>query len=849
MHFNMKKIITTCVSILIIHVLILGSPFGSKDKTAISSKRTISFDENWHFIKDNPAGAETPGFDDSGWRTLDLPHDWSIEDLPDQDGINVIGPFSKLSPGKMGTGYFIGGTAWYRKSFTVSKEDKDKIAYLLFEGVYMNSDVWINGKHLGNHPYGYTSFWYDITPFLNPAGQPNVVAVQVKNEGVNARWYSGSGIYRHTWLTLVNPVHVGVWGTFVTTPVVTEKSAEVNIATTLKNSGKESASLTVKVQIMDSNGKVVGTATGNSKVASGQTAEASQTIELETPSLWSLEKPTLYDALVTVLINKKEVDRVKTTFGIRSIKFDTTNGFTLNGKTMKLRGGCIHHDHGPLGSASIDRAEERKIEILKKGGYNAIRLSHNPPAPGLLDACDRLGMLVIDEAFDMWEKPKGGAEVYSKFFKTSWKSDLTSVLLRDRNHPSVIMWSIGNEIAEAGDTSGFRIAKTLVDEVRKYDLTRPVTEAVVDNSIMGGKTWEDKAPHLAMLDVIGYNYGHNRYEPDHIKYPKRIGYTSESNPPLCLENWNKIEALPYAIGNFVWTAMDYMGESGTGVPRLVDIKPGETVIDPRQEIPTREIIPALMMFFQRESWPMFINFQGDLDIIGNPKVPYYYQQIVWRELKSSMFVHKPIPEGKREVVSRWGFPDELKSWNWTGHEGEKIQVHVYTRSELVKLELNGKSVGEQTVDGIKSITARFEVPYEKGTLTARCYDNGIETSSETIRTVGKPASIRLSADRSTIKADRNDLSYVMVEILDAEGNVIPDDDKTLVNFEISGNGEIAGVGSGSPTDMSSFQQPSKKSWQGKCLAIVRPKGAPGKIMMTATAEGLKEGVIEIITEK
>lgn len=849
MHFNMKKIITTCVSILIIHVLILGSPFGSKDKTAISSKRTISFDENWHFIKDNPAGAETPGFDDSGWRTLDLPHDWSIEDLPDQDGINVIGPFSKLSPGKMGTGYFIGGTAWYRKSFTVSKEDKDKIAYLLFEGVYMNSDVWINGKHLGNHPYGYTSFWYDITPFLNPAGQPNVVAVQVKNEGVNARWYSGSGIYRHTWLTLVNPVHVGVWGTFVTTPVVTEKSAEVNIATTLKNSGKESASLTVKVQIMDSNGKVVGTATGNSKVASGQTAEASQTIELETPSLWSLEKPTLYDALVTVLINKKEVDRVKTTFGIRSIKFDTTNGFTLNGKTMKLRGGCIHHDHGPLGSASIDRAEERKIEILKKGGYNAIRLSHNPPAPGLLDACDRLGMLVIDEAFDMWEKPKGGAEVYSKFFKTSWKSDLTSVLLRDRNHPSVIMWSIGNEIAEAGDTSGFRIAKTLVDEVRKYDLTRPVTEAVVDNSIMGGKTWEDKAPHLAMLDVIGYNYGHNRYEPDHIKYPERIGYTSESNPPLCLENWNKIEALPYAIGNFVWTAMDYMGESGTGVPRLVDIKPGETVIDPRQEIPTREIIPALMMFFQRESWPMFINFQGDLDIIGNPKVPYYYQQIVWRELKSSMFVHKPIPEGKREVVSRWGFPDELKSWNWTGHEGEKIQVHVYTRSELVKLELNGKSVGEQTVDGIKSITARFEVPYEKGTLTARCYDNGIETSSETIRTVGKPASIRLSADRSTIKADRNDLSYVMVEILDAEGNVIPDDDKTLVNFEISGNGEIAGVGSGSPTDMSSFQQPSKKSWQGKCLAIVRPKGAPGKIMMTATAEGLKEGVIEIITEK
>ena len=827
-------------------VFIYGTSFSSKEKAAVSD-RTILFDENWHFIKDNPAGAETPGFDDSGWRTLDLPHDWSIEDLPNQDGVNVIGPFSKASPGKMGTGYFIGGTAWYRKSFTISKEDKDKIAYLLFEGVYMNSDVWINGKHLGNHPYGYTSFYYDITPFLNTAGQPNVVAVQVKNEGVNARWYSGSGIYRHTWLTLVNPVHVGVWGTFVTTPAVTEKSAEVNIATTLKNSGKEGASVTVKVQIMDSNGKVVGTATGNSKVGPGQSADTKQTIELETPSLWSLEKPTLYDALVTVLINKKEVDKVKTTFGIRCIKFDSTNGFSLNGKTMKLRGGCIHHDHGLLGSASIDRAEERKIEILKKAGYNAIRLSHNPSAPGLLEACDRLGMLVIDEAFDMWEKPKGGPDVYSKYFKANWKRDLSSMLLRDRNHPSVIMWSIGNEISEAGDTSGFRIARTLVDGVKKYDLTRPVTEAVVDNSIMGGKTWEDKAPHMAMLDVIGYNYGHNRYEPDHIKYPERIGYTSEFNPPLSLQNWNKVETLPYVIGNFVWTAMDYMGESGTGVPRLVDIKPNETVIDPRQEIPTREIIPALMMFFNPNSWPMFINYQGDLDIIGNPKVQYYYQQIVWRDIKSSMFVHTPITAGKREVVSRWGFPDELKSWNWSGHEGEKMQVHVYTRSKLVKLELNGKQVGEQTVDDSKSITATFEVPYQPGTLVARCYDNGIETSSDTIKTVGKPSAIKLHPDRSAIRADRNDLSYVMVDIVDAEGNLVTNADDVKVDFRISGNGEIAGIGSGSPTDMSSFQQASKKSWQGKCLAIVRPKGAPGKIVLNATAEGLKEAGIEITT--
>jgi beta-galactosidase len=747
----------------------------------------------------------------------------------------------------MGTGYFIGGTAWYRKRFTIGKDDKDKIAYLQFDGVYMNSDVWINGKHLGNHPYGYTSFYYDITPFLNSAGQPNVVAVQVKNEGTNARWYSGSGIYRHTWLTLVNPVHVGVWGTFVTTPIVTDKSAEVDIATTLVNSGKEDASVTVKVQLMDSKGKVVGMTTGNSTIAPGQSADAKQNIKLENPSLWSIEKPLLYNALVTVLINKKEADKVNTTFGIRSIKFDTTNGFTLNGKTIKLKGGCFHHDNGPLGAAAIDRAEERKIEFLKKAGFNAIRCSHNPPSPYLLDVCDRLGMLVIDEAFDMWEKPKGGRDVYSKYFKANWKSDLSSMLLRDRNHPAVIMWSIGNEIPEADDTTGFRIARNLADMVKKYDRTRPVTEALVDMSAMGGKPWDAKAPHMAMLDVIGYNYGHNRYEPDHIKYPGRIGYTSEFNPPLSLQNWQKVEALPYVIGNFSWTAMDYMGESGTGVPRLVDIKPNETVIDPRQEIPTREVIPVLMMFFQQNSWPMFVNYQGDIDLIGNPKVPYYYQHVVWRDIKVSMFVHTPIPAGKREIVSRWGFPDELKSWNWDGHEGEKMQIHVYTRSKLVRLELNGKPVGEQAVDDSKSITAIFEVPYEPGTLTARCYDNGVEMSSETIKTVGKPAAIRLSADRSTIKADRKDLSYVMVEIIDAEGNVVPYADDVLVNFEISGTGKIAGVGSGSPTDMSSFQQPHKKSWQGRCLIILRPKGEAGKIVLTARAEGLKEALIEIVT--
>jgi beta-galactosidase len=719
----------------------------------------------------------------------------------------------------------------------------------------MNADIWINGQHLGNHPYGYTSFWYDITPFLNPAGQPNVVAVQVKNEGLNARWYSGSGIYRHTWLTLVNPVHVVPWGVYITTPEVTGEKANIEVFTNVLNKGDSNYRVTCSVKLLDPSGAEVGRSSSESFVQAGQTTEMMQLIQVENPSLWSVDNPTLYHAEITLLVNNKISDRLHTAFGIRSINFDAHKGFTLNGKNIELRGGCFHHDNGPLGAAAIDRAEERKIELLKNAGFNAIRCSHNPPSPYLLDVCDKLGMLVIDEAFDMWEESKmkmtsllfsmSGTnftvEDYSRYFKDSWKKDVQSMVLRDRNHPSVIMWSIGNEIPEAADTSGLRIARNLVNEIKKFDLTRPVTEAHVDigGDFGMGSTWEQRAPHLALLDVIGYNYGYTKYRGDHKKYPERIMYASEFMPPRSLQNWQAVEELPYVIGCFVWTAMDYLGEAGTGVPRLVDIAPSDQSSNPMAEIG---------LFFNFNSWPMFVNFQGDIDLIGNPKPAYYYQRVVWRDQKLSMFVHKPIPEGKKEIVSPWGFPDILKCWNWEGHEGEKLQVLVYTRSEMVKLELNGKVIGEQTEDDSKSITATFEVPYEPGILTARCFDKGVETASEMIKTVGKPVAIRLSADRTTIKAERNDLSYVMAEIIDDDGNVIPNADDILVDFEISGNGEIAGVGSGSPTDLSSFQQPRKRTWHGKCLAIVRPNGPAGKISLTARAEGLREAAFAISTE-
>jgi beta-galactosidase len=597
-----------------------------------------------------------------------------------------------------------------------------------------------------------------------------------------------------------------------------------------------------------------------SLVPAGKSVEIKQNILIDNPALWSVEKPVLYQAKVTVVVNKKEVDNLNTAFGIRTIKIDAQTGFILNGKSMELKGGCIHHDNGPLGSATIDRAEERKIELLKKAGFNAIRCSHNPPSPYLLDVCDRLGMLVIDEFSDMWEKAKVSPDDYSKYFKSNWKQDLSSIVIRDRNHPSVIMWSIGNEIPESADTSGLRIAKSLAAEVHRLDPTRFVTEAILDISALAGmfasdnaadaapagdmpdfaalfKTGIDIAQHMALLDVVGYNYTYQKYEADHNKYPDRVIYGSETYPPNSLENWQMGEKHPYVIGNFTWAAMDYMGESGFGYPRLISV-----------DSKVNKMMAIMSVFMNPDSWPIFNAYLGDLDLIGNPKTPYYYQQVVWHESKVEMFVHRPIPAGKKELTSMWGFPDELKSWSWTGHEGEKLQVHVYTRSQLVKLELNGKIVGEQNVDENKSITATFEVPYEAGTLTARCFDNGRETSSQSIKTVGKPAAIRMIADRTNIKANKNDLSYIMTEIIDADGNVIPYADDIIVNFEISGNGEIAGVGNGNPVDLSSFQQPRKKTFQGKCLVIIHPEVTPGKIIIKAKSEGLKECSLEIEAE-
>jgi beta-galactosidase len=804
---------------LLVVLLLTASTLMAQGKPNL---RTRSFDAGWSFKKENAtSGPEAISFDASTWRKVDVPHDWSIEDLPNQMPGSVIGPFSKASVGTISTGFTIGGTAWYRKTFKLNKEDEGKKVLIEFDGVYMNSDVWINGHHLGTHNHGYTPFYYDLTPYLLSSGKDNLIAVRIKNEGQTSRWYSGSGIYRHVNLTVINPLHIDVWGVNITTPKVSKNTSDVQITVNIKNENHIKSSLTLQTQLIDAKGKIVSTIKSIVNVSADSKIETKQFLKVANPKLWSTETPYLYKAKVAVLVNNKEVDALTTNFGIRDIKIDAQNGLLINGISTKLKGGCIHHDNGPLGAMSFERAEERKIELMKANGFNAIRTSHNPPSTVFLEACDRLGMLVIDEAFDTWNKQKR-FEDYHLFFQNEWNKDLTSMILRDRNHPSIILWSIGNEIPERISASGLETRKMLVKRVHELDPSRKVTEAINAMS-----KWEEKTPAaFRELDVSGYNYEWKRYENDHAAYPERVMYASESTGFELLSYWNMVEKHPYVIGDFVWTAMDYIGEAACGRSNIVsDLKDATDY----------------------RVWPWFNANCGDLDLIGDKKPQSYYRDIVWRNTRIEMFSRKPIPTGKFELLSPWGWPDVERSWNWSGLEGKNMNVIVYTRCPKVKLELNGKLIGEKELEK-DSITVSFDVPYQAGKLVARGYENDKEVTSIILETTGKPFAIRLTADRKKIKANRNDLSYVHVDIVDANGRVVPNVDDIEVSYSISGNGELAAVGNGNPVDVTSFQQSKKKVFHGKGLVIIKSEGTSGKILLEAQATGLKGSTLEIITQ-
>ena len=787
----------------------------------------VLFDDNWKFYKGSLAGAQDPSFDDSGWRVLDVPHDWSIEDLnlKSEDFTDIepepVGPFTPESPGDISTGYVLGGEGWYRKHFSLNPSDLGKIVKISFDGVYMNADFWINGHHLGNHPYGYTAFTFDITPFLKMDGSKNILAVRVRNEGRNSRWYSGSGIYRHTWLSITDPLHLDRWGLFITTPEVNEANAKIVIDPSVINYYDHTKEFEIEAQIADPDGNSIAISRLSENLKSGLSEVFSHEFSIDNPRLWSIENPNLYLAEVRLLLDGKVIDYLSSTFGIRTIDFSVDHGFRLNGKTILIKGGNMHHDNGPLGAATIDRAEYRRVELMKSFGFNAIRTSHNPPSRQFLDACDKLGILVMDESFDQWQLPKREND-YNLYFDEWWERDLESMVLRDRNHPSIIIWSIGNEIEERADSSGLHLTKVLKDKVNSLDPTRPVTAAICGFWEFPGRPWEDTEPAFELFKVQGYNYKWERYESDHAIFPDRIILGTESIAGDVFENWQLVEKYPWVLGDFLWTSMDYLGEAGIGNALLDN---------------------------EKKEWPWFNAYCGDIDLCGFKKPQSYYRDVVWGISELEIAVHAPIPEGREEIVSFWGWPDERQSWNWDGYEGEEFSISVYTSCDSVIIELNGHKTAIVDLRDSVRLRSNINMEYQPGELIATGYKNGEQVASRSLSTSGKPHAIKLSTDRMEIKADRNDLSYITVEIIDESGRRIPDADLP-VNFQISGNGELAGVGNGNPKDIKSFRQPVCSTFRGRCLLIVRPSILEnGEISVVAKSNNLNEAEITIPVRK
>ncbi len=771
------------------------------------------FGENWKFSLGDIQEAEKPEFNDAAWRSLTVPHDWSIE-----------GEFSEEHPATPGGGALPGGIGWYRKKFLVAKENSDQLIFIDFDGVYMDSKVWINGHLLGRRPNGYISFRYNLTPYLNYGPQENTISVRVDNsQQPNSRWYSGSGIYRNVWLVKTNKVHIDHWGTYITTPDVNELAAEVKIITTLKNETEESQEVILRTLIYNPSGQIVASDEADIEIEAESAEDFEKKLPVTKPDLWSLEDPSLYKVVSQVLTKKQLIDEFTTNFGIRYFKFDSKKGFLLNGKSVKINGVCNHHDLGCLGAAINVRALERQLEILKGMGCNGIRTAHNPPAPELLELCDKMGFIVMDEVFDMWKKNKSPYD-YARFWDDWYQKDLTDFMKRDRNHPSIFIWSIGNEILEQWDTSGIQMVKDLYYLARSIDDTRPITTGNNPPSP------DNNLTKPMILDLIGYNYAHKEYAKFPEIFPgekfiatetvsglatrgqydmpsdsiRRWPYRwdelfTEGNPDNTVssydnvsapwgstqeETWKIIKKHDYLSGQFIWTGFDYLGE------------------------PTPY------------GWPSRSSYFGIIDLAGFPKDVYYLYKSEWTdEPVLHLFPH----------------------WNW--EEGETIDVMAYFNCEEVELFLNDESMGIQTKEG-DALHAIWRLSFSPGTIKAVGRTDGKVVLTREIRTAGEPAKILLTADRSTISANGKDLSFITVSILDAEGNLVPYANN-LINFNIEGDGIIAGVDNGLQTSHEPFKADHRKAFNGKCLVVIQARKEPGSLQLTASSEGLKQDVIEI----
>ena len=796
-----------------------------------TSRTTDVFDAGWRFIQQDVSGAQAPGFRDGKWRQLDLPHDWSIEGENRED-----------APGGGSVGYFPTGVGWYRKTFDVPGYSRDRLYSIEFDGIYMNSTVWINGHELGTWPYGYASFSYDLTPYLKASG--NVIAVRVDNSRqTNSRWYTGSGIYRHVRLVSTSKTHFTKWGVFNYTESIGGGVAKVHVESTILNQTRDFPRGSVRQAVLDAEGREVASAECSVDILAGADTPVVQTITVPDPKFWDLDNPYMYTLRTTLTVAGREVDRVDNPLGIRTIEYDIDKGFLLNGNPVKMYGVNVHHDGGAVGAAVPERVWERRLEILKSGGCNAIRTAHNAPAPEFLDLCDKLGMLVMDEAFDQWVTPKNDND-YNLYFDEWHERDLHAMVARDRNHPSVVMWSIGNEIKDQYTAAGPGIARELIAICHKLDPTRLVTSG--NDEIASNTPATPEFLAAFENDIVGYNYPDRwrerkelMYAIDKAAFPNRRvvgtetggnggtrgvynipGFTPENAParpagqqaamPAAFRarrgglvssglidterRWVFNRAYDYVIGDFMWTGIDYYGET---------------------------------------RWPSRGAGSGYLDNCGFKKDGWWFFKSLWTD--------EPVLH-------------LLPHWNWRGNEGKIMQVVCYTNMESVELFVNGKSYGSKATEyprrGVDiswsqaapgkhyattgDLHLTWDVEYQPGEIKAVGVRDG-KTYEEVIRTAGAPAQLRATVDRPSFKAEPGDVAHITVEVLDADGNLCPYADN-LVEFKVSG-ARLIGVESGNMSDLSSVKASSRKAFSGMCLGIVAAD-KPGEVTVEVSAEGI-----------
>ncbi len=813
---------------------------------AAQHRQHYLLEKNWKFIRTDESTQQNADYNDSHWQPVRVPHDWAIYGpfSPHNDKQNVAilqdgQTEASEHAGRTGGLPFV-GVGWYRNTGNLPAYEAGKRVTVIFDGAMANSQVFVNGRKVGVWPYGYNSFHFDVTDFLNKDTTPNVLAVRLENRPEQSRWYPGAGLYRNVQVVITNKVHIPVWGTYLTTPVVKPGFAKVNIKTKIAGQQK-SSSYKLATQILDPSGTTV--ATTETKLDNYSGDEFNQDIRIDNPKLWDMEHPHLYKAVSKLYADGNPIDEYTTTFGIRTIEIRPNDGFYLNGKRTVFQGVCNHHDLGPLGGAVNDAAIRRQVRIMKDMGVNAIRTSHNMPAPELVRACDEMGMMLMVETFDEWKQPKV-QNGYNLFWDEWAEKDMINVLHHFRNNASVVMWCIGNEVPEQGNANqGPKRNKFLQDICHREDPTRPVTNGMDNPGAVTGNNF------AALLDVAGFNYRPHLYHENYRKLPQQIILGSETSSTVSSRgvykfpvvrksmakypdhqsssydvehcSWSNLpeddfiqhEDLPYAIGEFVWTGFDYLGE------------------------PTPYYT----------NWPSHSSLFGIVDLAGIPKDRYYLYRSHWNKKAETLHI--------------------LPHWNWNGREGEVTPVFVYTNYPSAELFINGKSQGKQTKDlsikrdGSETEEARknfdrqkryrlmwMDTRYEPGTVKVVAYDEtGKAVAEKEVKTAGKPDRIVLEADRNTLQADGRDISFVNVKLVDKDGNFCPTDEREI-SFKVKGAGVFKAVANGNPASLESFQTPRMKLFSGQLTALVQSLETGGSITLEASAKGVKSGKITIVAK-